>query len=417
MTLHSKRQIAAAAMVLVALFGAACSGSDDTTTSDPAPTTSDPPPTEAPDPTDVPEPTAAPTAEPTATEVPVTELALLEDGPYAVGVATIEVVDDTRDRPLTVEVWFPVTNDGSLPAHQYTFLPGTYYESPTALTADAAMLDTEGGPYPLVMYSHGSGGLRYIHSSYTEAIASHGYIVMAPDHTGNTAVEDISGSSDPVEVVAANRPLDISAVIDAATDPTHPTAGPFAAHIDADSIAVTGHSFGGYTSYALAGGVTVGDQDIPADERVDALIALAPAVGEALLTDDRITAIEIPSMVIAGTDDKTTPIDPNVDRVWDLSPAMPHYRVELEAAEHQTFTNVCQYLDFLPTLEAPLEIVTATLEESGQAGCQPDDMEIERAVELTNTLAIGFLEEVFRGAEPLDPTALVLPDDLVVLAK
>ena len=49
------------------------------------------------------------------------------------------------------------------------------------------------GPFPVVIYSHGSGGLRYIASDYTEAIASYRYIVVAPDHTGNTAVDRLVG--------------------------------------------------------------------------------------------------------------------------------------------------------------------------------------------------------------------------------
>ncbi len=366
---------------------------------------------------DVTSPTAeATTTEPATTEPEIEPFRLIEAGPYAVGVASIQIVDEARDRPLTVDVWFPLAPGTTGDLNQYTLLPGVYYESPEAISAEPFSLAPD-GPFPLVMYSHGSGGLRYIHSSYTEAIASHGYIVMAPDHTGNTAVERLLDSSDSTDLIAANRPLDISAVIDAALDANHPTAGAFTASIDAENIAATGHSFGGYTAYALASGVTVAGVEIAPDTRIDALIALAPATGETLLTDEQLASISIPSMIIVGTDDKTTPIDPNVERPWGLSPASPHYRVELLAAEHQTFTDLCEYQAFMPSLDEVPDSILATIEEMAVEGCLPDDMPTERASDLTNTLAIGFLDAVLRGEPAFDPSRIELPGDITVEVK
>ena len=69
------------------------------------------------------------------------------------------------------------------------------------MSATAADISAD-GPFPLVVYSHGSGGLRFIASDYTEAIASHGYIVAAPDHTGNTALERLSNTEAEFDVTA-----------------------------------------------------------------------------------------------------------------------------------------------------------------------------------------------------------------------
>ena len=121
-----------------------------------------------------------------------------------------------------------------------TTTPEVYYQSPSAFAAKAEQIATT-EKFPLVVYSHGSGGLRYIHSSYTEALASNGYVVVAPDHTGNTAVERITNASAPANEIAFNRPQDVRHVIDAFLDPAHPTAGPYALHVDADKVVVTGH--------------------------------------------------------------------------------------------------------------------------------------------------------------------------------
>ena len=362
--------------------------------------------------------TPATTARPTTstTVPPAPPLELVGAGPHDVGVTTITIDGGVRDRPLTVDVWFPLEPGATGEPHRYTFLPGVYYESPSALAAGFGDI-APAGPYPLVLYSHGSGGLRYIHSRLTETIASHGYVVAAPDHTGNTSIDLILDSGTDPLLTAVNRPNDISAVLDELTDTDSTVAAGLVERIDADRVAVAGHSFGGFTAYALVSGYESPFGVASADERVDAVITLAPAANEALLSDDRLALVDVPSLVIAGTDDKTTPIDPNVTRPWRLAPGRPAYRVELIAAEHQTFTDVCAYLEFLPTLEAVPELITDTLEDFGQAGCQPDDMPSERAQQLTTTFVVNFLEEVLGSAGPFDPDSFELPDDVRVDAR
>lgn len=394
---------------------------------DPAPT---PPDTEA-APTDPattepeatepePEPTEAP-EESTTTTVELEELALIGPGEYDVGVSTITITDAERDRPLTVDVWYPLADGTTGEPHRYAFVTGDYYESPTAISADPASISPD-GPFPLVVYSHGSGGLRYIASNYTEAIASHGYLVVAPDHTGNTAVERIAESSDDTALIALNRPQDIQFVIDAMLDPENPETAGFVAAADPERVAVTGHSFGGFTSYAVASGYDNELGAVEADPLVDAIIPLAPAVGgddpeQQLLSDERLEMITTPALVIAATNDQTTPIEPNVRRAWELTASDPSYRLELVDAQHQTFTDLCDYIEFFPTLPEVNPLVLDTVTTMGAEGCSPGDMPIDRAQELTNTFAIAFLDSIFEGGEMIDPDQIETPDDIVYLAK
>ncbi|HYN32162.1 MAG TPA: hypothetical protein VES40_06030, partial [Ilumatobacteraceae bacterium] len=317
------------------------------------------------------------------------------------------------------------------------------------------------GPFPLVVYSHGSGGLRYIASDYTEAIASYGYIVASADHTGNTVLEGLLCTRTERPVIALNRVNDIQAMINALLDPTSIETAGFVANVDPESIAVTGHSVGGFTTFAAVTGYENELGSVAADDRVDAIIPLAPAIGgdrppidestttttnpdrvdrcadaqdpatpvltpeeiEAArsrksITDEQLASITVPQMVIVGTDDSSTPVEPNVTRAWEFSNSDPLYRVELVAGQHQSFTNACRYFELLPSWPADLQALTRPLLESwADQGCGDGTMDIQRAQDLTNTFAITFLDSIFRGGEMIDPATTEIPDDVIFMSK
>ena len=412
------------ALSVVAAAAVSACGSDGATKSDattdalPATTqavveTTEAPPETTPDTT--PETTEA---APETTEPALAEFETLPAGPYDVGVATVTINAET-DRPLTLDVWFPIVDAADAPLHQYTLLPGVYFESAAAVTATTDQIAPD-GPYPLVVYSHGSGGLRYISSFYTEAIASYGYIVASPDHTGNTAADQLLGTQTDFETTALTRPDDVESVIDAMLDPTSTETVGFVAAVDPDNIAVTGHSFGGFSSLAVAGGYENQLGSFVADDRVDAIIPLAPATGTGavLMSDAGLEAIQVPTLVMVGTNDQTTPVGPNVTRIWDLANSEPLVRVELVDAQHGSFTDVCDYQRFLPTLgDAVPALVIEKIDTQAAQGCTAADMPIERAKELTTTFAINFLESVFRDGELITDANTVMPDDVIYMIK
>ena len=154
---------------------------------------------------------------------------------------------------------------------------------------------------------------------------------------------------------------------------------------------------------------------------MDAIIPLAPAVGSGdpgtLLSDDDLARVDVPALVIVGTDDTTTPIDPNVERAWELTASDPHHRLELDAAEHQSFTDVCDYLAAFDAGQEVTEPVRLTIEEFAVEGCSPDDMPIERVQELTNTFALAFLDSVFGDDEMITPDQVAGVDDVTYRSK
>ena len=59
--------------------------------------------------------------------------------------------------------------------------------------------------YPLVLMSHGDAGSRYNMESVCEFLAAHGYVVVAPEHTGNTPYSMIG--ADPNLAITGNSML------------------------------------------------------------------------------------------------------------------------------------------------------------------------------------------------------------------
>ena len=134
-----------------------------------------------------------------------------EPGPHAVGRTTLQLDDGSRSRPLVADVWYPADADAVGDPSVYQFIPGIEFASESALAEVPVAAD---GPYPLVIYSHGSGGLRYVASFFTELLASHGFVVASVDHVGNTAVELVAGGDVDRDQIAYDRVLDVEFLID-----------------------------------------------------------------------------------------------------------------------------------------------------------------------------------------------------------
>ena len=155
--------------------------------------------------------------------------------PYAVGSSTVFIHDRSRSfdsvagvdsgvRTLITELWYPVEKDaigegteaatygdyvfGNRHVHrqmmtQTTFFhltPDTVRAGVTREQIDAAIAElferergsykgvpvAGPGPFPVVVMTHGDAGSRYNMETACEYLAAHGYIVIAPEHTGNS---------------------------------------------------------------------------------------------------------------------------------------------------------------------------------------------------------------------------------------
>jgi predicted dienelactone hydrolase len=138
----------------------------------------------------------------------------------------------------------------------------------------------DGNRHVLVTISHGSGGSNLTHRLLGRSLAQAGYVVGLPLHPRNNRDDNSLAGTD---TLLENRPRELRAAIDA----MYALSG-IAEHLVADSVAAIGHSMGGYTALALAGGRPIATPHETADKqprvirvepdpRVKALVLLAPA--------------------------------------------------------------------------------------------------------------------------------------------
>jgi predicted dienelactone hydrolase len=325
---------------------------------------------------------------PPAPEPPASPEAL---GPFSVGHMLVDVVDsDREDRTLPTRIWYPVDPEdaGGTPT-KYVLL------GPLGIDSEVAVDDLPPSDRkfrPLVIFSHGSGGTNIQSIALMETLASHGFYVAAPDHTGNTTTDVTNGTSDPSDVVARNRPQDVSVVIDYMIARSFDVAGPFFLRISPWQIGVSGHSFGGFTAIAMASGY----EDIPPDRRVRAILPVSASTDA--FSDEQLASIRIPTLHLGGTLDTLVPIDPNTVRAWEQISTfgLDHYRADIIGATHSHFANICTIADFLigfgiPPRDWP-SIGAAALIGPWIETCLPSSYPIDEAVRQQNLYSVAFFK-------------------------
>jgi predicted dienelactone hydrolase len=217
-----------------------------------------------------------------------------------------------------------------------------------------------GGPYPVILFSHGFGGNKDAFSPISKHWASHGYVVIHPTHAdglGRQKVERkssgddktaargrfsglMSGLNDPEKI--NDRVADLVLLLDN-LDNLPKTVPGLTGKIDSTCVGVAGHSFGAYTTM-LIGGVTA---DLGAekgksfyDKRVKCILPISgQGTGQQGLTSKSWEALKLPMMTITGTRDQGVG-GQGVDwkkEPFNYSPAGDKYLVVIEGANHLSF--------------------------------------------------------------------------------
>ncbi|MEO0869863.1 MAG: alpha/beta hydrolase, partial [Cyanobacteria bacterium J06642_11] len=232
---------------------------------------------------------------------------LSKTGPYRFQKRRLSLTDKSRNRELYVDVYRP-----------------TQWQRTQA---------------PVVIISHGLGDNPERAAKYFKAehLASHGYVVVIPQHPKSDAAhmadfqrgleQDLFLTTDFIE-----RPQDISYVID---ELERRNLSEFQGQLNLETIGISGHSLGGYTALAVAGARIDFDrletecrrpfvafnaslllqcqaQQLPRldydlkDERVAAIKLLNP-VNSAIFGPDGLGQVDVPVFIVAGSHDPATP--------------------------------------------------------------------------------------------------------------
>jgi predicted dienelactone hydrolase len=199
---------------------------------------------------------------------------------------------------------------------------------------------------PLILFSHGFGGCAQQSSTLTQALADAGYAVLAPNHKdegcerflGNMAAALGAGGLRPEQPFTqpgawsqdteVGRRDDMEALLSFALH-----HAPYKEAIDPNSVALMGHSLGGYTVLALAGG-----WQSWRDPRFKCVLALSP-YSAPFLVHHRMGDIAVP--VMFQTDTRDIGIGPVLVKQGGYEQTKaPKYLLELRGAGHFAWTEL-----------------------------------------------------------------------------
>jgi predicted dienelactone hydrolase len=246
---------------------------------------------------------------------------------------------------------------------------------------------TRGGPFPVIVFSHGYGGTKEDYTPLTEYWTSRGYICIKPQHADAGALREImtkrraerraqmekdraegkpqprrGRNGDQQNPAAANQPpqpdpmaealwtaqtpadwqnrvRDISFIIDS-FDMLEQKYPELAGKLQKTNIGVGGHSYGAFTAMLLAGATSTSITARVADPRVKAALAMSPqGTGQLGVTAESWKNVTIPMLYMTGSLD----VGPGGDAKWRhepfaYSPAGDKYFFSFVGGRHMTFT-------------------------------------------------------------------------------
>lgn len=325
------------------------------------------------------------------------------DQPGPLSIARTDFTIEHADRRLPVTLWYPTDAAPGMPQPiDAAFLDGddatawralvdddsrTHCATTTTATpADAAGIRTD---LPLILMSHCHTCTRFNMLRVAEYLASHGFIVAAPDHVGNTLFDELRGASAAVGgPFLLTRGADMIAVLDALLGDALPApAQAVADRIDPARIGALGHSFGAVTTGWL----------LENDPRVQAGVAVAAPMENPLVPGVTLSAITQPTLhVVAVEDNSITEVGNTFIRNNFGAIATPTYKLEVADAGHWSFSDLAGITD---ALTPGCGDGTRQTNREAFTYLQPD-----AAIPILSAYATAF----FRAHLTADPAALTL---------
>ncbi len=321
-------------------------------------------------------------------------------GPYGVGVTTLHLADGR-----SVEVYYPADHadvDGK-PIERYNEtepVPAAIiaaYPVPAGvdLTVEIpAVRDVAAsakGPFPLVLFSHGSGGWRDVYGNLLSGIASWGFVIASTDFTEYGLLAGFSGTLAAGEAKATAIVGTLHATLDLMTAQNGAVGGRFVHRIDPVRIAAAGHSTGGRTMFRLLG-----------DSHIRTIIGWAPDGPAAPVTSST------PTLIIGGDGDAAiTPAEVTAT-YGELRPSKRV--VSIANMGHNAFTDTCPSIrngtDLIGIAKSMKVPIPDDVLELGRNGCAPSNLDPALGWKVIQHFTVAQLRATFA----MDPEPVGLGD-------
>ena len=274
-----------------------------------------------------------------------------EAGPFVVGYRHWETTytspGNGEQRTIGINIWYPAT-EKTATSPNYLNL-ALVRDTDVDVDAPPAPPVYPNGKYPVWAHSHGSQAYGGSSSDLMRHLASHGWVAVAPDHTHNLFNEDVNPR--PLAFYA-ERPTDVIVAIDQLD--ALPDATWLAGQADTSRVILSGHSFGSFDAWALAGGTydtsriqqKCDNSEFPdctpervalftagfREPRAIAVVPMAGQMGADWRGDNGLLSVNIPMLLMSGSND-----DVGNAGTFAQMTGKPVTWVELAGGCHETF--------------------------------------------------------------------------------
>ncbi|MEH1944771.1 MAG: alpha/beta hydrolase [Nostoc sp.] len=238
---------------------------------------------------------------------------------------------------------------------------------------------------PVIVFSHGFASVRTDLRYLAEHLASHGYVVAALEHPGSNEANTNLAFQGKTRVVKPqeflDRPQDISFVLDELEKLNQTANNPLQGKLATTNAMVVGYSFGGGTALAVAGAelqlerlkqrckknlasLSLGEgmqciaEELPEntyqlrDTRIKQAIALNPTTS-LIFGETGLTKVQVPTLVLAGSADKTTPALTEQIVAFNKIPS-PKWLVGIVGGTHLSVKDPSKTLDQIGQPNTPI---------------------------------------------------------------
>lgn len=204
---------------------------------------------------------------------------------------------------------------------------------------------------PMILFSHGLGGSREGSQFLGKHWAARGYICVFLQHPGSDEsvwkeipaaqrLAALRGAADAKNFML--RVKDVPVVLDQLTKWNDDEGHELSQRMNLDQVGMSGHSFGAVTTQSVSGQGTPLGRALVNEKRIKAALPMSPSTPKGVSAEKAFGGVEIPWLLMTGTNDTSVIGDQTVESRLAVFPALPaggKYELVLNKAEHSAFTD------------------------------------------------------------------------------